>query len=354
MMPRRDQGFTIGQRRIGGGAPAYLVAEIGINHNGDEALAIATIDAAQAAGADAVKFQNFRTADFVGDPSQTYTYARGGERVTETLGDMFSRVEMRPEMLATLAHHCRARRLDWHSTPTSVDGIEELLALDVALFKNGSDFLGHLPLIGQMARTGRPVVLSTGMARLSDIEDAVAAARAAGARDIVLLHCTSQYPAPAEEVHLSRIETLARAFGCPTGFSDHTEGFAAAVAAVALGAVWIEKHFTIDRALPGPDHVMSMDPVSFRAMVDAVRFVEAALGDPAIRLSAKEADARAAHRLSCAAGRDLPAGTRLTEADVAFVRPGSGVPPREASWLVGRRLTRPLAKGELIEPDALS
>jgi N,N'-diacetyllegionaminate synthase len=332
-------------RKIGMDQPCFLVAEIGINHNGDMDLAHREIDAAAASGADAVKFQNYHAENFVSDRSLTYEYISQGETVIETQYDMFKRYELRPEALRELREHCEERGVVFFSTPMDEEGVAELVREDVALLKNGSDCLGHLPLIRCMARTGLPTVISTGMATREDIDDAVQAFRDAGGRDLILLHCTSAYPTPAADVNLRKIPALAEAYNCLVGFSDHTDGIVAAVGAVTLGACFIEKHFTLDKNLPGPDHRFSADPGEFRALVDAVRFVECGLGAPELEPARGEQVARREYRLSCVAARDLSAGEKLTTLDIAFRRPGYGLPPKMASQLVGRATSRPIKRG---------
>jgi N,N'-diacetyllegionaminate synthase len=324
----------------------YVIAEVGINHNGDLELARQLIDMAAAAGADAVKFQNFRTEDFIADRELTWSYEVDGQTVSELQYDMFKRCEFIGERLAAAAAHCRARNIDFAATPTGQSGIDECMALGAAFLKNGSDYLTHLPIIRAMGRTGLQTVISTGMATEAEIEDAVAAFRDAGGRDLVLLHCVSLYPAPANTLNLNRIASLERRFGCPVGFSDHSEGIAAAGAAAALGAVAIERHVTLDKAMPGPDHRFSADRAELRALVASIRTIEAALGDGRIGLTEHEAAAQRMHRLSCIAARALSRGSVLREADIEFRRPGEGLPPKAAGSLIGRRLKRDVRAGE--------
>lgn len=341
----------IGDRLFGEGYPSMLAAEIGINHNGDMELAHRMIDAAADAGADAVKFQNYHTEDFLSDRSLTYEYVSQGKTVVESQFDMFKRCELSPERLRELREHCDSRRVLFFSTPTSREGIDDLVRIGSPLLKNGSDYLVNLELIRAMARTGLPTVLSTGMATLAEIDDAVRAFRDAGGMSLVVLHCTSSYPTPPEDVHLRKIPALAEAFGCPIGLSDHTHGITAAVGAVALGACFVEKHFTLNKNLPGPDHRFSADPAEFRALVDAVRVLEKSLGQSRIGPTPSEERGRRDFRLSCVAERNLPAGHRLNEVDIAFRRPGTGLPPRAADWIKGRRLTKPVARGTPFEPE---
>jgi N,N'-diacetyllegionaminate synthase len=334
------EAIRISGRSVGGGAPCYLVAEIGINHNGDVELAKAMIDAAKAAGADAVKFQSYRTEDFVRDRALTYTYTSRGREITEPQYDLFKRCELDSGRLAALKRHCNGVGIGFHSTPTSIDGVRDLVALGVGVLKNGSDYLTHLPLIEAMGATGLPTVLSTGMSTRAEIEAAVRAFRATGNRRLVLLHCTSSYPAPAADLHLRKVPALAAAFGCLVGFSDHSRGPLAAAAAVALGACWIEKHFTLSHDLAGPDQWFSAEPAEFAALAEAVRTVESGLGAAALGPTPAEEEMRRIARLSCVAARPLAAGTRLSRDDIAFRRPGTGFAPARASELIGRSLRR--------------
>ena len=339
-----------GTLRLADGAPVLVAAEVGLNHNGDLALAHRLIDAAANAGAGAVKFQSYRTEDFLADGSLEYEYESEGRLVRESQRDMFKRCEVASEDLAGLAAHCADCGIVFFSTPTSEEGVADLHRLGVSLLKNGSDYLVHLPLIRAMARSGIPTVISTGMATLAEIDDAVRAFREAGGRDLVLLRCTSSYPTPPEDVHLRSIPTLGHAFECPVGLSDHTDGVTAAVAAVALGACMIEKHFTLDRSLPGPDHRFSSDPAELRRLVDAVRETEQMLGSAAIGPAPSEELGRREFRLSIAAGRALPASHRIEEADVAYLRPGTGLPPAALDWVLGRRLAAAVPAGTVLTP----
>lgn len=332
---------------------ALLVAEIGINHNGDMALAETMIRAAAAAGADAVKFQNYRTEDFLSDHSLTYTYTNAGREITESQFTMFKRCELSRADLVRLKQCCDACGVLFFSTPTSNEGIDDLRAAGTAWLKNGSDYLGHLPLIRHMARSGIPTILSTGMATEAEVADAVDAFRGEGGRDLVLLACTSAYPTPPDCVNLRRITTLAQKFGCLAGFSDHTAGWEAAVAAVCLGACMVEKHFTTDRHLPGPDQWFSSDAAEFAELVRRVRVAEQMLGSAELAPTRAEQRSREEFRLSCVAARDLPAGYRLTESDIVFRRPATGFPPSDIDQLVGRLLTSAVHGGEVLQATHL-
>jgi N,N'-diacetyllegionaminate synthase len=337
----------IGKRWVGEGHPCFLAAEVGINHNGNIDLAHRSIDAAADAGADAVKFQNYHTEDFISDRSLTYEYVSQGETVVEAQYDMFKRCELAPASLRELREHCEQRNVTFFSTPMSEKGINELIDVGSPLLKNGSDCLVHLPLIRAMARTGLPTVISTGMATLEDMKDAVEAFRQAGGKDLILLHCTSSYPTPPQDVHLRKIAALSAAFDCAVGLSDHTDGTVAAIGAVALGACMIEKHFTLDKNLPGPDHRFSADPREFRSLVESVRTMEKNMGSAELKPAVSEELGRRDYRLSCVAARELPAGHRLAADDIAFRRPGFGFPPKEVEDLVARELVRSVPLGHV-------
>lgn len=343
--------ITVGNRLVGTDYPCFIVAEIGINHNGDLGLAKKTIDAAVSMGADAVKFQNYRTEDFISNQDLMYEYVSQGNRVVESQYDMFKRYELTSEALQTLKDYCDFRGISFHSTPTSKSGVDDLVRLGSPLLKNGSDYLTHLPLITYMGQTGLPTVLSTGMATLAEIDDAVRAFRTTANHQLLLLHCTSAYPTPAEEVHLRKIPTLRSAFNCLVGFSDHTIDNTAAIGAVTLGACWLEKHFTLDKSLPGPDHQFSADPLEFQALVSAIRSIEKNLGTAALGASAIETESRHRFRLSCVAAHDLSSGHSLVDSDIEFRRPGTGLPAKAQSWLVGRKLTNCVVAGHTFQPE---
>lgn len=335
---------------VGVGHPCLIVAEAGINHNGDIDMAHDLIEAAAAAGADACKFQNYHTEDFVSDQNLSYEYYSEGRTVTESQYDMFKRCELPRESLPALRRHSERCGLLFLSTPSSAAGVDDLIAAGAHGVKNGSDALENLPLIGAMGASGLPTILSTGMAHLAEIDEAIRAYRNGGGHQLILLHCTSAYPTAPEDAHLRKITTLCRAFGCPVGFSDHTEGIVAATGAIALGASVIEKHFTLDRSLPGPDHWFSADTTELAALVRSVRTIEKQLGSDSIGPTPGEVDARRSFRLSCVAAAGLPRGHRLISGDIAFRRPGTGLPPKGALWLVGRVLREKVAIGTVLEP----
>lgn len=340
--------IEIGSHVVGPGMPVYIVAEIGINHNGDMGLAKEMILAAKQAGVDAVKFQNYRTEDFLADRKLTYRYLSEGKEVEEPQFDMFKRCELSRENLVELVSFCKLHNIDFHSTPTNNDGINDLVDLGVNVLKNGSDYLVNLPLIETMARTGLPVVLSTGMATLAEIDTAVQIFRESGNDRLILLHCTSQYPTPPSEVNITRIRTLASCFGVVTGFSDHSDGKTAAVLAAGLEASWIEKHFTLDKNLPGPDQRFSADPLQMASLVKGVRETEIMQGTSAIGPTENEMGSRMLFRLSCVAARDMEKGEILNKSDIVFQRPGDGIPPAQAHMLSGLAVKQLISKGKVL------
>ena len=348
-----DRPFTIGERQIGPGAPVFIVAEAGVNHNGDPGLARRLVDAAAECGADAVKFQTFSVDALLtrGAPKAGYQVETTG--AGESQREMLARLELSLEVLAELKHRAAKHGLIFFSAPFDEESADVLDALDVALFKVPSGEITNLPLLRHLAAKGRPIILSTGMASLDEVEQAVAAISGAGDPPLAVLHCLSAYPAPAAEINLRAMDTLAVRLGCPVGFSDHTLGIEIAVAAVARGAQIIEKHLTLDTSLTGPDHRASLDPPAFAAMVRAIRNVESALGDGIKRPMPSEADTRRVARKSLVAARALKAGERLGAEDVLIKRPGTGIPPAELPRVLDRRLTRDVAADEVIPWEAL-
>ena len=339
---------------FGAGGRIFIVAEAGVNHNGDPALARRLVDAAAESGADAVKFQTFRVDALLtrGAPKAGYQVETTG--AGESQREMLARLELATAVLAELKDRAAKRGLTFFSAPFDEESADVLDRLGVALFKVPSGEITNLPLLRHLASKGRPIILSTGMSSLDEVEQAVAAIRAAGNPPLAVLHCLSAYPAPAAEVNLRAMDALAARCGCPVGFSDHTVGIEIAVAAAARGAVIIEKHLTLDKTLPGPDHRASLDPVEFAAMVRAIRAVESALGDGTKRPMPSELDTRRVARKSLVAARALRAGARLGAGDVLIKRPGTGISPADLDKAIGRPLARDIAADEVIGWEALA
>jgi len=340
-------------RRIGLGHPCFVIAEAGVNHNGSLDLARRLVDAAQAAGADAVKFQTFKADRLVTAAAPKASYQQARTDAAESQLAMLQKLELSEAEHRTLLAHCRDRGIQFMSTPFDEQSGDMLAALEVPLFKIPSGELTNLPYLAHLARLGRPMIVSTGMAYLSEVEAAVRCIEENGAPPVALLHCVSNYPAAPEDVNLRAMATLANAFGLPVGYSDHTLGNEVALAAVALGACIIEKHLTLDRTLPGPDHAASLEPEEFSAAVRGIRVVEAALGHGRKVPAKSEANTAAVARKSIVAARDLTANETLDVNAVRMMRPGTGLPAAMLPHVIGRQTRKPLSVGSLITMEAL-
>jgi sialic acid synthase SpsE len=330
--------FAIGSRTVGPGHPTYVIAEAGANHNRDLGIARELIDVAAEAGADAVKFQTYSGASLYSSKTPAFRYLE--PLTTEGPAELLESIALPREWQAPLAEHARSRGLDFFSTPFDADAVRELDALGVPVLKIASFELVDLPLIRVAAATGKPLLLSTGMAVLGEVEDALRAAAEGGAPAVGLMQCTSVYPAPAERINLRAMATMERAFGVPAGLSDHSLGTAVPIAAAALGAAFVEKHFTLSRSMTGPDHPFALEPDELGAMVAGIRAARAALGDG--RKDGPSPEEReemyVLGRRSLIAARDLPAGTVLEPDMVTIKRPGFGIAPKHLELVLGRPL----------------
>lgn len=339
--------IKIANHIIGAGCPAFVLAEAGVNHNGNLDLARKLIETAAAAGADAIKFQTFKAANLATRDAPKANYQLDTTDAQESQYDMLCRLELSAEAHAELMAHCRKNRLLFLSTPFDEESANLLETLGVPAFKISSGEITNLPFLEHVARKGKPILLSTGMSELGEVEMAVKKIREQGNEQIVLLQCVSNYPAEPADVNLRAMAAMASACNTLTGYSDHTLGSEAPLAAVALGACVIEKHFTLDRNLPGPDHRASLEPDELKALVRSIRIVEAALGNGIKRPAASEENTRQVARKSLVAARDLPAGTRLEKEMIAIKRPGTGLAPALRDDLVGRTLNTDVAAGRL-------
>ncbi|MFQ5809861.1 MAG: N-acetylneuraminate synthase [Armatimonadota bacterium] len=343
------QAVMIGDRRVGHGEPVYVVAEAGVNHNGDIEMAKKMIAAAADAGADAVKFQTWRTEAIISRDAPKAEYQKSDAGDHETMFEMEKALELPPEAFAELKRDTEDAGLIFLSSPFDEPSVDVLAELDVAAFKVPSGELTNLSLLRHIARKGRPMIISTGMTTLGEVESAVEAVTSEQNEQIVLLHCTSCYPTALSDCNLRAMPTLRVAFGRPVGYSDHTEGVTAAVAAVALGACMIEKHFTLDKALPGPDHKASLEPDELGDLVRSIRDCETALGSASKGPTAAEADVKAAARKSIVAARAIPAGTRITADMLALKRPGTGLKPDALELVIGQVAAQDIAEDALLE-----
>ncbi len=339
----------LGNRLVGPGEPPYIIAEIGSNHNGDMDLCRQLIDAAADAGADAVKFQSWSESSLIASEeyARNTTYA-DTKRHFGSLREMVKAYQLTPDQHRIAHAHCRARGVAFCSTPFSTDEVDLLVSLDVPFFKVASMDVGYVPFLRYLAAQQRPLVISTGMATLAEIERAVSVARAEGNAQLVLLHCVSIYPPDPGIVNLRNIPMLQQAFDVPVGFSDHTLGVAIPLAAIALGATVIEKHFTLDKDMPGWDHAISADPAELRVIVKKGKEVFTSLGTTQRVVSPAELDKRARFRRSLVARRTLPSGHSLSEDDLTAKRPGTGIAPDELGFVVGRRLAVAVAADHVL------
>ncbi len=326
--------------------PVFVIAEAGVNHNGRLDLALQLVEAACDAGADALKLQTFRAEDVVTPQAATADYQRTNTGETSQF-DMIKKLELDEAAHARIAAHCRKLGIEFFSTPFSEDAVAMLVRLGVGRIKLPSGEITNKPLIECVADTGLPLLMSSGMSTLDEVRTAVqwiaqrwlAAGHAApSAANLTLLHCTSAYPPPADSLNLRAITTMQQALGLPVGYSDHSVGIEAALAAVALGATCIEKHLTLDKDLPGPDHRASADPDEFAAMVRGIRNVESMMGDGVKRPQPIEQNTRDVARRSVVVVRDLPRGHRLKAQDLALRRPGTGIPPGRLPEIIGQAL----------------
>lgn len=328
--------IDIGGRAVGDDAPCYVIAEAGANHNRDLDVARRLIDAAADAGADAVKFQTYSGHTLYSTKTPRFDYL--GELGAVPAHELLEQISLPRDWQPLLAQHARDAGIEFLSSPFDRAAVDELDALGVAALKIASFEIVDLGLIRYAAATGRPLILSTGMCTLGEIDDAVTAARSAGCEAIALLQCASLYPSPAHIMNLRSIPAMEAAFGVPTGLSDHTTGIHVAPAAVALGARIVEKHFTLDRTMRGPDHPFAIEPKELAELVAHIRDIEAALGDGVKRgPSPEEAEEMYTKaRRSLVAACPIPAGTVVTESMLCVKRPGFGIAPKHLDGVVGR------------------
>lgn len=343
--------FEIGGRAVGGEHPTWVIAEIGANHNRDWGTALELIDAAAAAGADAVKFQTYSGDRIYSRKTPTFDYLQTDEPPAELL----ERISLPREWQAPLADHAASRGVQFFSSPFDAEAVVELAEIGVPALKIASFEIVDLPLIEVAGATGLPLIVSTGMAVLGEVEDALEAARRGGAEAVGLMQTTSVYPAPAERANLRAMETMRAAFGVPVGLSDHTEGVAVPIAAAALGAAFVEKHFTLDRTMEGPDHPFALEPGELRTMVDGIRAAQSALGDGRKEGPSEEErhEMYTLARRSLILTRDLVAGTVLERDMITVKRPGFGIKPKNLDLVLGRPLKTDAEADDILTWDML-
>lgn len=348
-----SQVIHIDDREIGAEHPVFVIAEIGINHNGDLDQALEMVRAAAECGVDCVKFQTFKTEEFMAKKGIAYQYTSAGQIVTEDMYEMFKRLELPLSWHAKLFTYARSLGVVPLTSVADPGSAAVAESAGATAYKLASEDLINLPLLQHVSKKGKPLLLSTGMADEEEIDDALAVLKESGVRDVVFLHCVSVYPTPDNEAHLGKIVTLARKTGSLVGYSDHTLGSTACVAAVALGACVIEKHFTLDKNLAGPDQALSADPREMKALVNEIRRVEL-MGTHDFRAMAPtktERITRVTFRRSLVAAQDLPAGTVISKANLLLQRAGvEGIRYRDIDLLLGKTLRRMIPKGAPVLP----
>lgn len=326
----------------------YIIAEIGVNHNGDINLALKMIDAAYEAGADAVKFQSFKSDKLVSRFAEKAKYQQDHTGTNETQLEMLKKLELSPEDHLIIKEYCAKKNIDFLSTPFDEETAIFLKEIGIHAYKVGSGDLTNIPFLRKIDEFGLPIILSTGMSNLGEIEEAL---EVINKSSIALLHCTSSYPAPVEDINLRAMVTIQKAFNKVVGYSDHTEGIEIALAAVALGARIIEKHFTLDKNLPGPDHKASLEPHEFKQLVKSIRIVEKSLGDGVKRCMPSEENTKEVARKSLVVSQNLKPGDILTRKNLAIKRPGTGIQPKDYNLLLGKTVKREVKQDQVLTWD---
>lgn len=327
----------------------FIIAEAGDNHNGSRELAFRLIDKAVEAGADCVKFQTFITEEIISKRAEKAEYQKAATGSDESQYQMVKKLELSFEQFRELQKYAEKRGITFLSTPFDIPSVEFLDSINIPCFKIPSGEITNLPYLIKIAETGRDVIMSTGMAELNEIESAINILREHGSGDISLLHCNTEYPTPYEDVNLRAMLTLKEKFGVRVGYSDHTQGIEVPIAAVALGAEIIEKHFTLDHNMEGPDHKASLEPDELKQMVDGIRKTEKALGNGIKTASPSEKKNIQIARKSIVARRNIEKGEILTEENLAVKRPGNGISPMRWYEVIGTKAIRDFSEDEMIE-----
>jgi len=327
----------------------YIIAEAGVNHNGSLDLAKQLVDAAKDCGVDCIKFQTFIAENIVSKQAEKANYQKSHSDQDETQFEMLKHLELSFDEFIALRDYCHQKKIDFLSTGFDFESVRFLEGLDLPIWKIPSGEITNLPYLMMIAQINKPVILSTGMSTMEEIRNAIEVLKTSGAGEISLLQCTTEYPAPFAEINLKAIESMRETFHLNVGYSDHTEGIEASIAAVALGATIIEKHFTLDRNLEGPDHKASLEPTAMKAMVDAIRHIEVALGDGVKRPTKSEMKNIIVARKSILANREIKTGEIYTTENITVKRPGTGISPLRWFEVLGQRAIRDFKKDEFIE-----
>lgn len=325
----------------------FIIAEAGVNHNGSLELAKKLVDAAKEAGADAVKFQTFKTENLTTSSAELTAYQERNIGKKESQFELLKKLELSYEDFVKVKEYADQKGIIFSSTAHTEDALEFLSPL-MPFFKIGSGDLNNLPLLEKTAKKGKPIILATGMATIQEVREAVNTIREFNNEELILLHCVTNYPCPLEEVNLKAMLALKEEFNLPIGYSDHSLGILVPVAAAALGAKVIEKHFTIDKNLPGPDHKLSLSPSELKEMVKGIRDIEVALGTGIKTLTESEKKIKEVIRKSIVAKEDISQGATITEDMLIVKRPGTGIEPKHLKEIIGKKALKPIKKDELI------
>lgn len=345
------KNIKIKDTSIGNEHPCFIIAEAGVNHNGSLNIAKKLVDAAKEVGADAVKFQTFKTDSIVTKSAPKAEYQEKFSNASSQY-DMIKKLELSRDEFTELSDYAKEKGIIFLSSPFDEESVDLLDEIGVPAFKLGSGEITNLPLIEYIINKGKPLILSTGMASLCEIEEAITIIKDKPI-DLILMYCVTNYPASVDEVDLNVMKTLQNTFKFPVGFSDHTMGIELAIASVALGAGVIEKHFTLDRNLEGPDHKASLEPREFKIMVDSIRNVEKGMGNGIKKLTPDELSIKKMARKSIMAGRDIEKGEILKKDMLTIKRPETGIYPKYIDLIIGRKVNKPVMKDEPIKWDLL-
>ena len=327
----------------------YIIAEAGDNHNGDIGLAHRLVEEAKKCGCDCVKFQTFSAESLVTQKAEKANYQKKNTGNNDSQYSMLKKLELKAKDFIELKLHCDDLGIDFLSTPFDVQSVDLLEQIGVAKYKLSSGDITNMPLLKYIARKEKTIILSTGMCVMDEVKEAVNWIEEENNHNIILLHCTSNYPTPFEDVNMRAMLTLKESFSYPVGYSDHTEGIIIPIMAVSMGARVIEKHFTLDKSLEGPDHKASLNIWELRDMVEAIRNIEAAMGDGVKLPVSQELETRIAARKSLVAGHDMMAGHIIEEKDISVKRPGSGIAPKYIKEIIGKKLVKKVMKDELLD-----
>lgn len=345
--------FNIGNKSVGHNSPCFIIAEAGVNHNGDIKLAKKLVDMALYAGADAVKFQTFKSEKLVTGYAEMAKYQKDNIGTEDSQFNMLKKLELSYNEFEELKKYCESKGIIFMSTPFDAESADFLNSIGLEGFKISSGDLTNIPLLQHIAGFNKPIILSSGMAVLGEIEEAVMSLKNKGMNDIAVLHCTSNYPAALESVNLRAMNTIKDSFNIIGGYSDHTEGITIPIAAAALGANIIEKHFTLDKNMEGPDHKASLEPEELKKMIEGIRNVEISLGSGIKIFSESEISTMQVARKSIVACRDIKKGERIGLEDLEYKRPGNGLSPKYYKELIGKKVAIDINKDQQITFSAI-